>query len=172
MKSILRKEVLEARKRIIDKEFRDYIICTWLKNLIEDYDKIMIYYPISNEPNILDIINDTNKNFYLPFSKDNNLEIRKLINLDDLEEDEERVPSSKIKTNDLIEVAIVPAIAMNKKFYRLGYGKGYYDRFLRNKNILKIAVVYHEFVLDDEYQDEWDVQFDYVVTDLGIIEKE
>ena len=74
--------------------------------------------------------------------------------------------------NDLMEVVIVPAIAMNNQFYRLGYGKGYYDRFLKNKNVLKIAVVYHEFLIDDQYQDEWDVQFDYIVTDLKVIEKE
>lgn len=172
MKSILRKEILEARKRIVDKDLRDYIICTWLKNLIEDYDKIMIYYPISNEPNLLDIMDNSNKSFYLPFSKDSNLEIRKIVNLNDLEEDEEHVPSSKIKSDDSMDVVIVPAIAMNKQFYRLGYGKGYYDRFLKNKNVLKIAVVYHEFLIDDQYQDEWDVQFDYIVTDLKVIKKE
>ncbi len=172
MKSILRKEILEARKKIVDKEFRDYIICTWIKNLIEDYDKIMIYYPISNEPNILNIMDNSNKSYYLPFSNDNNIEIRKIVDLNDLEEDDEHVPSSKIKCNDLMEVVIVPAIAMNNQFYRLGYGKGYYDRFLKNKNVLKIAVVYHEFLIDNQYQDEWDVQFDYIVTDLKVIEKE
>ena len=58
---------------------------------------------------------------------------------------------------------------MNKDKYRLGYGKGYYDKYLKNKNILKIAVVNSEFLVDDKYQDEWDVCFDIIVTEKEII---
>ena len=72
----------------------------------------------------------------------------------------------------MIEVVIVPAVAMNRQFFRLGYGKGYYDRFLKYKNVLKIAVVYNDFLIDEQYQDEWDVCFDYIVTEKEIIKKE
>ena len=89
--------------------------------------------------------------------------------MNDLELDLYNVPTSKIKTNDEVEVAIVPAVAMNNKKYRLGYGKGYYDKFLKNKDILKIAVVNSEFVIDVDYQDEWDVCFDIIVTEKEVI---
>ena len=131
----------------------------------------MIYYPISNEPNILNIM-ENNKNYYLPYCINGDIEVRKIVSLDDLEKDEANVLSSKVKTNDMIEVVIVPAVAMNRHFFRLGYGKGYYDRFLKYKNVLKIAVVYNDFLIDEQYQDEWDVCFDYIVTEKEIIKKE
>ena len=97
------------------------------------------------------------------------IDIRKVVDMNDLEKDIYNVPTSKVKTNDEVEVAIVPAVAMNKDKYRLGYGKGYYDKYLKNKNILKIAVVNSEFLVDDKYQDEWDVCFDIIVTEKEII---
>ena len=84
--------------------------------------------------------------------------------------DEKGIPSSNIKSNAKIDIVISPAIAMNVRGYRLGYGKGYYDRYLQDKDCLKIAVVYDQFVFDEEYQDQWDVCFDYIVTDKRIIE--
>ena len=116
---------------------------------------------------LLDICDD--KTYYLPYTYPDYIEIRKVIDMDDLELDLYNVPTSKVKSVDEVEVAIVPAVAMNYKKYRLGYGKGYYDKFLNNKNILKIAVVNSEFVIDEEYQDEWDVCFDIIVTEKEVI---
>lgn len=171
MKDIIRKEILIKRKAIENKNIKDEIILNYLRQLTSLYNKIMIYYPISNEPNILNIIENA-KTFYLPYCVNGDIEVRKLVGLNDLEKDEANVLSSKVKTNDIVDVVIVPAVAMNKQFYRLGYGKGYYDRFLKNKNVLKIAVVYDEFLIEDSYQDEWDVCFDYIVTNKEILKND
>lgn len=171
MKDIIRKEILIKRKAIENKNIKDEIILNYLRQLTSLYNKIMIYYPISNEPNILNII-ENEKTFYLPYCVNGDIEVRKLVGLNDLEKDEANVLSSKVKTNDIVDVVIVPAVAMNKQFYRLGYGKGYYDRFLKNKNVLKIAVVYDEFLIEDSYQDEWDVCFDYIVTNKEILKND
>lgn len=171
MKELIRKEILNKRKNIEFKEQKGLRIINHLKSIINDFNNIMIYYPISNEPNILNIM-ENNKNYYLPYCINGDIEVRKIVSLDDLEKDEANVLSSKVKTNDMIEVVIVPAVAMNRQFFRLGYGKGYYDRFLKYKNVLKIAVVYNDFLIDEQYQDEWDVCFDYIVTEKEIIKKE
>lgn len=171
MKELIRKEILNKRKNIEFKDQKDLMIINHLKSIINDFNNIMIYYPISNEPNILNIM-ENNKNYYLPYCINKDIEVRKIVSLDDLEKDEANVLSSKVKTNDMIEVVIVPAVAMNRQFFRLGYGKGYYDRFLKYKNVLKIAVVYNDFLIDEQYQDEWDVCFDYIVTEKEIIKKE
>ena len=69
MKKELRKTLLEKRKNIINKESKDQIIVNNIYSIIEKYQKIMIYYPISSEPNILNIIKiEDNKLFYLPFT--------------------------------------------------------------------------------------------------------
>ena len=167
MKQELRKTLLTKRRQVVN---NNEGIVNNLIPLISQYKKILLYYPIFNEPNILSLMEMyNNKTYYLPYTYPDYIEIRKVESMDDLEIDLYNVPTSKIKTNDEIEVAIVPAVAMNHKKYRLGYGKGYYDRFLKNKNILKIAVVSSEFVIDEEYQDEWDVCFDFIVTEKEVI---
>lgn len=171
MKKELRKKILEQRKLITNHQERDYKIICNLQTILKKYNNIMIYYPIFEEPNILDLIND-NKKYYLPYCHNNNIEIRKIVDINDLEKDDENIWSTKSKTSDQIEVVIAPAIAADYHFYRLGYGKGYYDRFFKQNNVLKIVIVYDEFLIDNIYADEWDVSVDYIVTDKKILKKD
>ena len=173
-KKNLRTKILKYRKQIVNNGEEilndNQKIIENIKPLISNYNKILIYYPIFNEPNILTLLDMyKDKMFYLPYTYPDHIEIRKIVDINDLEKDLYNVPSSKIKTDDCVEVAIVPAVAMNNKKYRLGYGKGYYDKFLQNKNILKIAVVNSKYLVDIDYQDEWDISFDIIVTEKEVI---
>lgn len=172
MKKELRKKILEQRKLIKNHQERDCNIIDNLKTILNNYHKIMIYYPIFDEPNILNLVNDLHKDYYLPYCHNNNIEIRKIIDINDLEKDEENIWSSKYKTDDEVEVIVTPAVAADYNFYRLGYGKGYYDRFFKNSKAIKIVIVYDEFLIDDIYTDEWDISVDYIVTDKKILKKE
>ena len=67
-----------------------------------------------------------------------------------------------------IDVAVVPLLAINSRGYRLGYGGGYYDRFLKQTDILKVGLGYF-FQLTDEFtEDEWDEPLDSFVCERGI----
>jgi 5-formyltetrahydrofolate cyclo-ligase len=70
------------------------------------------------------------------------------------------VPSQKI------EVVFVPLLAYDKKGNRVGYGKGFYDKFLSdcNANVIKIGLSFFEpeELIADVF--EGDVQLDYCVT--------
>ncbi len=68
-----------------------------------------------------------------------------------------------------IDVAVMPLLAVDKTGVRLGYGGGYYDRFLRDRNILKIAYCYECQVVDRLPQEEHDIKADIIVTDKQII---
>lgn len=170
MKKELRTKYKEIRNNIQDKDKKNQKIVKLLNTIIDKYDKIMIYYPISSEPNILNIISK-NKKWYLPYCTKDKIEIRRLQNLDDLIKDEMGISSSKYKTEDMIDVVIAPAIACNKEFFRLGYGGGYYDEFLKNYDGLKIVVIYEELLTEEKYEEEFDVPFDYIVTDKQILKK-
>ena len=77
---------------------------------------------------------------------------------------------SKAKVPDII---LVPVLAYDKNKYRLGYGKGFYDRYLnkylkRFKNILTIGVAfsfqkYHKLPINQN-----DVKLDFIITEKGI----
>lgn len=75
-------------------------------------------------------------------------------------------PTGQAYSGD-IEVTVVPLLAINDKGYRIGYGKGYYDRFLRNRATLKVGLGY-SFQIENFNGDEWDVPMDAFVTERGI----
>ncbi len=62
-----------------------------------------------------------------------------------------------------IDFAIVPGIAFDKEGYRLGYGKGYYDKFLADIKAYKLGVCQKEFFKDLLPHDEYDVKMDRVL---------
>ena len=58
---------------------------------------------------------------------------------------------------------------MNGRGYRLGYGKGFYDKFLRGRpEILKVGLGY-SFQLSEFNEDGWDIPLDAFVSDTGVI---
>lgn len=67
-----------------------------------------------------------------------------------------------------IDVVIVPLLAVNARGYRLGYGGGYYDRFLKNSSAVKAGIGY-DFQLTDEFkEDAWDEPLDILITEKGV----
>jgi 5-formyltetrahydrofolate cyclo-ligase len=66
-------------------------------------------------------------------------------------------------------VCIVPAFMFDKNGYRLGYGKGYYDRYLSKYKGSTIGVCYSENMQDELFHGKYDRSVDLVVTDKEII---
>lgn len=65
-------------------------------------------------------------------------------------------------------VCIVPGLAFSKDGYRLGYGKGYYDRFLSEFKGISIGICYDECLCDILPKDTYDMQVDCLITDKKI----
>ena len=67
--------------------------------------------------------------------------------------------------------AIVPGLAFDSmSFGRIGYGGGYYDRFLAdNSDIIKIGTCYEAQIYEKLPQNSWDVPMDYLVTEQRTI---
>lgn len=68
-----------------------------------------------------------------------------------------------------VEVTVLPLLAADKKGNRLGYGGGYYDKFLTGRKTLKIGYCYDFQVLDELYALPHDIKLDVIVTDKRII---
>lgn len=62
-----------------------------------------------------------------------------------------------------IDFVIVPGIAFDKDGYRLGYGKGYYDRFLSDINPYKLGICKKELFVEKLPHDEFDIKMDEVI---------
>jgi 5-formyltetrahydrofolate cyclo-ligase len=71
---------------------------------------------------------------------------------------------------DQVDVILVPALACDRQGYRLGYGGGFYDRFLVNQTGIKIAVIFADSFVEKLPHDHWDIPMQALCTDNGIIE--
>lgn len=61
-------------------------------------------------------------------------------------------------------VSITPGICYNRIGYRIGYCGGYYDRFYDKVNLYKIGLCYKEFLIDEAFNDIYDVAVDEIIT--------
>lgn len=74
------------------------------------------------------------------------------------------------KLHDLSKgVCIVPALAFDKDGYRLGYGKGYYDRFLNNYSGRIIGVSYSFCVCDELPRGRYDKKVSSIITEKRVM---
>ena len=164
-KNIARKNILELRKKldsnISSKKIIEEIINS---NILNDFNNIGIYYPIGNEINIMNLIDKyPNKNFYLPITREE-IHFIKYNKNDKLIKAKFNTyePIGDIVNRDSIECFIIPCVGISNDNKRLGYGKGYYDRYLSGYNGLKIGVCYKELVNLDIEMDDFDLKLDVV----------
>ena len=65
-----------------------------------------------------------------------------------------------------IEMALIPLLAFDKKGFRVGYGKGYYDKFLAqcNSNVIKLGLSFYDPVNEIEDINAFDIPLNFCVT--------
>ena len=70
-----------------------------------------------------------------------------------------------------LQLIIVPGIAFDCKGYRLGYGKGFYDRFLTEcPHAIPIGLAYQIQVVEDTFPQAWDVPVQHIFTETNRID--
>ena len=69
--------------------------------------------------------------------------------------------------NGEIDITVIPLLAVNESGYRIGYGKGFYDRFLKGRKTRKVGLGY-SFQIENFIQDDWDEPLDEFLTEKGI----
>ncbi|MBQ8382004.1 MAG: 5-formyltetrahydrofolate cyclo-ligase [Clostridia bacterium] len=63
---------------------------------------------------------------------------------------------------------VVPGLSFDHSGYRLGYGKGYYDRYLENREIATAGLVYSDFVTPALPRGRYDLPVHFIVTEKGV----
>ena len=69
-----------------------------------------------------------------------------------------------------IDLILVPGVAFSQKLHRLGYGGGYYDRFLKENDAITCGLFFEE-QKGEFLCEEHDVSLDFIITDTKIYEK-
>lgn len=177
MKNKIRTEAKELRKTLdtetLSKKITENIL-SW--DVYKKSQNIMIFYPLKYEVNLLELLNDTTKQFFLPKMNGETLSICEFNKNIELKKEKfnilepEKTCDEQIKNLDIV---FLPALATDKSGNRLGYGKGFYDRFLKDLNIktIKVIPIYEKLMRDKIPTDKNDVKTDYIITEHGIFEK-
>ena len=69
-----------------------------------------------------------------------------------------------------VDVVVVPGIVFDANGHRIGFGKGCYDRLLREYQGVKLGFCYSSQICDDIPSDEYDICMDYIITENGFVE--
>ncbi len=179
-KSEIRKEILNIRNNM-DGELaaqKSRVIIDKVKST-EEYKNsksIMVYMDFKNEVNTKMFISEAlkeGKKVIIPYTDIKNVVIIpvEIDSLDDLVECKfGYLEPRKEKINnpydvDKIDLILVPGVAFDKKRNRVGFGKGFYDRLLKNRRAKAIALAYEFQVLDEVPADEHDVKMDMIITE-------
>lgn len=71
-----------------------------------------------------------------------------------------------------LDLILVPMAATDLYLNRIGYGKGYYDRFLREAEAVKVGLILDSLVHDQKLPtEEHDIPMDFVISESGIRER-
>jgi len=173
-KSALRKVLLEKR----DLTSHDFIeiaskkIHENLKKIVEfrNAANIACYYPIGSEVMTQDIIQEAlsnGKQISLPKTIGDKLSFKKITNLSSLEKSRLGIlePKDECPDSEKIQVILVPTIGISRDGQRLGYGYGFYDRFLATTEAKKIALTFSKQIVKSIPASENDVKIDWIVTE-------
>ena len=141
-------------------------------------DIVLLYYPTKNEISplpLFEICLKMGKTVAFPVcqKESTTLMFKKVTSLDMFspssfgifepnEECEIIIPTEKT-------ICITPALLFSKDGHRLGYGKGYYDRFLKDFNGISVGFSYSDCVLDFIPHDAHDIPLDMIITESEVL---
>ena len=171
-KKELRKRCLEIRKNIKNKENKDKEIYNKIINL-KEYKKsklVLTYVSLKDEVDTIELIKYSlilGKQVAVPKCEGNIINFYYINSIKELKEGTFKVlepNNNNLVTNFENSICIVPGVYFDKENNRIGYGKGFYDKFLQNYKGIKIGLNYKECLCDRIDTDKYDVKMNKVIT--------
>ena len=180
-KKELRAKYLALRSQLSDdvRKEKDARLFETLTSLacFKTADTLLAYYPVRGEVGLISIVEEAlrlGKKVAFPISDKESLtlDFRIISSLSELKEGGYDIPeppkTAKKLTNTATALCIVPALAFDRDGFRLGYGKGYYDRFLAGFDGITVGLAYSEFLADEVPALENDVRVDLIITEKEV----
>ena len=126
-------------------------------------NNVMIFYPKKYEIDLRTLLSD-DKNFFLPKVSGENLLVcpytgyleKSIYNIME--------PCTAPVSKDILDLVIVPALMADRRGFRLGYGGGFYDRFLKDCKAKTVCLLPKELCIELLPMDKYDVKIDIILT--------
>ena len=158
----------KSLRKTLNISAKSLIIVDKIRSLVcyQNAKNVMLFYPKIYEVDLRSLLDD-NKNFYLPRVSGDELLVCPYEKNDKLNVSSLNIyePSSNPIKPELLDLLIVPALAVDKMSYRLGYGGGFYDRFLARYKVKSIVPIFKELIVEELPVESFDFPVDIVVSD-------
>jgi 5-formyltetrahydrofolate cyclo-ligase len=178
-KSQIRNKIIKIRKKKFNKDLKINLgkFISFLKIDKLNFKSIGGYYPSNYEIDdldILDLLEKKNFKVSLPIiKKDNQMNFYSWSRNEPLKINKYGIPepvSSKIFYPDIL---LVPLVAYDVSLNRLGYGGGYYDRYIEKiekvKKVVKIGLAFSFQKISSIPINQYDKKLDFIVTEKEIL---
>ncbi len=143
--------------------------------LYQKAETVCFYYPLGKEVSLLGAVNDAlgqGKHTAFPKVDGGTMQFLEVTSLDEMEEGYfhvmEPVAGKAVDSGGPM-LCFVPGIVFDRSGGRMGYGKGYYDRYFAKKgNCILAACAYGCQIADTVPMGAWDVRMDYIISEEGV----
>ena len=141
----------------------------------KEAQKIGAYHPIGSEiptQNIIQEILSNGREVYLPRVIEKQIEFRKITDFGSLEQGSFDIlePRLECPMENNLDIILVPTVGISPIGVRLGYGHGFYDRFLSKNKTITISIVLEKQIVKNIPKSDHDVLIDWIVTEDRVIE--
>ena len=180
-KKELRSYIKIKRKSVENKAEKDSLVAQNLLSLdeIKKADTVLCYISLGDEictDEIVRVLLDSGKSVGAPYCVDNNgnMDFYYITDFDDLRIQsfgvrEPVIEKCKKVTSFDNTIIILPGLCFDSNGNRLGYGKGYYDRFLQIHSLISVGLCYNSLIVKKVPTDMYDKKADIIVTENDII---
>ena len=136
----------------------------------KDAQKIGLYYPIGSEILTQDIIQELiskGKDIFLPKVTGENIEFRKIEDFGSLEIGNFDImePKEDCMVNNNLDIIVVPTVGISPTGIRLGYGHGFYDKFLARNRTTTISLILEKQIIKNIPKSEHDININWIITE-------
>ena len=143
----------------------------------KDAKKIGLYYPIGSEILTQDIIQELiskGKEVFLPKVMGENMEFRKIKDFSSLESGNFDImePKEDCEVDNYLDIIVVQTVGISPAGVRLGYGHGFYDKFLEKKDAVTISLTLEKQIIKNIPKSEQDISIDWIITEDRMFQSE
>ena len=180
IKSKIRKKLLYIRKKRNNKNIK-FSFLKIFKEIKKKISKIKVvggYYPVNFEIDILEILENLENKIGIQISlpvikKNNEMDFYNWSTKNILKLNKYGIPEPEKIKKVFPDIIFIPIVAFDNRLYRIGYGGGYYDRYIGKisdkKKILKIGIAHSCQKINKVPINKYDKKLDIIITEKYIL---